>query len=80
MGAVWSEECISGLPFNALRQGVRIPGPAGSATCTFRHRSATEDAGKSEEPNHSDANLYIGQEQQYVNWFAGFLTREGFLQ
>jgi hypothetical protein len=30
MDAVWEEGCIANLPFSAFRQGVRIPGLAGS--------------------------------------------------
>jgi hypothetical protein len=46
LDAVGEDVCIAGLPFNALRQGLRNLELAGSHACIFRHRICPEDAGQ----------------------------------
>jgi hypothetical protein len=51
MDAVGELVCIVGLPFNALRQGLRILDLAGSHACLLRHSITLKDTGKYKEPN-----------------------------
>jgi hypothetical protein len=46
MDAVGEVVCIAGLPFNTLRQRLRILDRAGSHACILRHRISPEDAGQ----------------------------------
>jgi hypothetical protein len=38
MDAIGEDVCIAGLPFNALRQWLRILGRTGSRACIVRHK------------------------------------------
>jgi hypothetical protein len=46
MDTVGELVCIAGLPFNTLRQWIRILDLAGSHACNLRHRIFPEDAGQ----------------------------------
>lgn len=63
MNAVGEEVCIGGLPFNALRQGLRNLDLAGSHSFMLRHRIFPEVAGQRKKTKKIDADLHIGQER-----------------
>jgi hypothetical protein len=63
MNAVGEDVCIGGLPFNALRQGLRNLDLAGSHSCMLRHRIFPKVSEQCEKLKKFDVDQHIGQER-----------------